>query len=555
MSLTRNLPSVDSDQNIPLDMVISNFKSALSSRRPYVIKAIWNENPLLQAWYGGEQVNFGNNDLGQADVRVMLLDEAISHFKSALSSRASYAIKAIWNGNPLFRAWYSGRQVNFGNNGLGESDLRAISLDDLVMHFKSALFSRCSDIIKDMWNGNPLLQVWYSGQRVNFGNNDEGESDVRAISLDVLISCFKAALSSRASYVIKAMWYRNERLHHAIQSLPISEAMKLLKNVMTSSKNCQDNFITHYVSWVKHVDLIKQALEDIKKKEGKSGSTYKANRIALLENRLAELQENTPNVIDGISVIALPSSTKTADLVQSSPSRKEKISSKEEGVLKKQKTETSTVLSNSSEYTFFGRGNVYPLSGNSNFLRQGEEFSDKLEGKQHVVERKISDDRVSTLNCEEEIFSFDYLFNQEESNRDHGSSFIQEEIDEEGESLLVYPLDAFTEAPFNTTYDLSDVATDIDAELRNGEVDREEDFSFDYLFNRDEGNRDNGSSFTQEKKCEDDKPLLIYPLNAFNGSAFNATYNLSDVTTDAGTELRNGEVDTVEDFSFNYLFS
>src|SRR5204862_1069736 len=79
--------------------------------------------------------------------------------------------RAMSHGLPFLRSWDSSQQLNFGNNRLGQADMRAISLDDLISHFKSALSSHCKELIKAMWDGNLLLRAWYSGQQVNFGNN------------------------------------------------------------------------------------------------------------------------------------------------------------------------------------------------------------------------------------------------------------------------------------------------------------------------------------------------------------------------------------------------
>ena len=161
------------------DLLISNFKSALPRQKSYVIKAMWDGNPLLRAWYSGQPVNFGNNQSQQPDMRAISLDDLISSFKSALSNQTAYVIKAMWDGNPLLQAWYSGQPVNFGNNQSQQPDMRVISLDDLISNFKSTLSSRTAYVIKAMWDGNPLLRAWYSGQPVNFGNNQSQQPDMR----------------------------------------------------------------------------------------------------------------------------------------------------------------------------------------------------------------------------------------------------------------------------------------------------------------------------------------------------------------------------------------
>ncbi|MES2217093.1 MAG: hypothetical protein V4501_01645, partial [Pseudomonadota bacterium] len=190
---------------IYLENLISNFKSALASHCEDVIKSMWDGNPLLRDWYSGKLVNFG--DEAQPDWRAISEEELIDNFKSALSSLCKDVIKAIWNGNQLLRNRYSGEQGDFGNQI--QTDLRAF-LEDLISNFKSVLASRCKDIIKAMWDGNLLLRNWYSGKLVNFGN--QTQRDWHAISLEDLISNFKSALASRNIDVIKATWDGNPRL-------------------------------------------------------------------------------------------------------------------------------------------------------------------------------------------------------------------------------------------------------------------------------------------------------------------------------------------------------
>ena len=227
---------------ISLDDLISNFKSALSSQTPYVIKAMWDGNPLLQAWYSGQPVNFGNNQSQQPDMRAISLNDLISNFKSALSSQTPYIIKAMWDGNPLLQAWYSGQPVNFGNNQSQQPDMRAISLDDLISNFKSVLSSQTPYIIKAMWDGNPLLQAWYSGQPVNFGNNQSQQPDMRAISRDDLISNFKSVLSSRNGMSSKPCGIRTIDCIMLLEILSLEQSKSLLKKVMSSRVQKQRDY-------------------------------------------------------------------------------------------------------------------------------------------------------------------------------------------------------------------------------------------------------------------------------------------------------------------------
>ena len=279
-------------QQSPLDDLINNFKSALSNQKGYVIKTMWDENPLLREWYSGRPVNFGNNQSQQPDMRTISLDDLIRDFKFVLSSHAAYVIKAMWDENPLLRAWYSGQQVDFGNHQLQRPDMRTISLDELINHFKSVLSSRTAYVIKAMWDGSPLLQAWFSGQPVNFGNNQSQQPDMRTISPDNLISNFKSALSSHCKELIKAMWDGNDILHNAIRHLDLEQSNSLLITVMVSNTSNKNEFIIEYVNWLKNASTIRAVLKEIQTScRNKKPSRYKARQIGILQNRLDEMPD------------------------------------------------------------------------------------------------------------------------------------------------------------------------------------------------------------------------------------------------------------------------
>ncbi|MBX3708972.1 MAG: hypothetical protein KIT56_01195 [Gammaproteobacteria bacterium] len=320
---------------ISFEDLIADFKWALTTRGAGVVtKAIWNGNPLLRAWYSGQPVDFGYCPSGQPDTRVISLDDLISHFKSALTSRSVDVIKAMWNGNPLLRAWYSGQPVDFGDPLSGQSDIRTISFDDLISHFKSMLASQRKKFIKAMWDGNSLLRDWYSGKQVNFGDRPSGQPDMRTISLNDLISHFKSALASQYKELIEAMWDGNQRLHNAIQSLDINQSKLLLKKVMSSCSDGKTDFISQYLSWLDDAGIIRMVLAEIQASCGnKQPSIYKARQIRLLRDRLNEMPDVSQR--HRVTMIAPPHSSITVSdshqlttSIQHVPARKRKILSK-----------------------------------------------------------------------------------------------------------------------------------------------------------------------------------------------------------------------------------
>jgi len=227
--------------------------------------------------------------------------------------------------------------------------MRAISLDDLITNFKSALSSHCKELIKAMWDGSPLLRAWFSGQQVSFGNNTFGQPDMRAISLDDLITNFKSALSSRSVDVIKAMWDGNQVLHNAIKSFDFNSKKLLLKKVMGSNKNGKSDFITLYVNWTDDISVIRAVSGAIKTSCKGKTSTYKTNQISLLENRLKNLAADTTQH-DGATMVQPQTAMSTnsgdqltAPAAQNTQSRKRKATSEATASRrKKQRTETTS---------------------------------------------------------------------------------------------------------------------------------------------------------------------------------------------------------------------
>ena len=164
-------------------------------------------------------------------------------------------------------------------------------IDDLISNFKSVLSRRKPYAITAMWDENPLLRAWYSGQSVNFGNNEFQQPDIRAISIDDLISNFKSVLSSQTAYVIKAMWDGNDRLHKVIKHLDPAQSESLLKTVMASCKDGKSKFITEYVNWLSDTSAIRVVLEEKQMDYRRKPSTYKANQIGVLQKRLGEIRD------------------------------------------------------------------------------------------------------------------------------------------------------------------------------------------------------------------------------------------------------------------------
>jgi hypothetical protein len=210
--------------------------------------------------------------------------DLIKKFKSALPKERANVIKKMWDSNKRLRDWYSGQPVNFGNDQ--QSDWRVIQLDELYNDFRHVLVSRKTYIINAMWD-NPVLSALYTGQSVNLG--DDQQPDWHVISDNALIRNFEYSLSTQKSSVIKQMkWDNNQRLYNAIKSLDPDESKLLLKRVLSNQRGATD-FIIRYLSWLDNISVIQCVIEDINR--SCKNEHVKNTQIPILENRLKELTQ------------------------------------------------------------------------------------------------------------------------------------------------------------------------------------------------------------------------------------------------------------------------
>ena len=202
---------------VSFDDLTDHFRSVLASRCTKVFKDIWEKNSLLRAWYNGQPVNFGTTE--QPDMRTIPLQDLVSIFESALASQKVHIIEAIWDNNPILPAVYTGQLVNVSPLAHTETT-NIISFDALTNHFRSVLASRCTKVIKDIWEKNSLLRAWYNGQPVNFGTAEQ--PDMHTIPLQGLVSIFESALASQKVHIIEAIWDNNPTLQVWYISQPVT---------------------------------------------------------------------------------------------------------------------------------------------------------------------------------------------------------------------------------------------------------------------------------------------------------------------------------------------
>ena len=214
-------PTLDIDmsktQNPAYTAYLVDFKNKLSNY-PAEAHTMWDNNPFLQHWYTGQSIDFGSAE--QTDIRTIPPNELINDFKSILASQVPHIIKTVWEKNPVLKNWYSGQPINFGSNT--EAKMDALSPAQLIHSFKVVLKSRCVTIINFMWTNNAILQDWYNSQPVNFGSTEQ--VDMRIISMDSLISDFKSALSSQLTSIIITLWKGSALLQAWYTGQPVNFA-------------------------------------------------------------------------------------------------------------------------------------------------------------------------------------------------------------------------------------------------------------------------------------------------------------------------------------------
>ena len=198
---------------------IQRFQAVFSSQCMYLLKKMWNEEPLLIAWYNGNIVNLGT----QAAPRWQTISatEWATDFKAALSSQTAFLIKAMLNGNPRYADWFSGRTVNLGTEN--HPLMNTLPLENVIANFKAALGSGNVAASTAMWNDNLRLQDKFCCREEDNGNDTPLAQTV--------FQNFLSALASRNGIVMKTMWAGNQLLQNTVHQLEPEPAKSLLKKV------------------------------------------------------------------------------------------------------------------------------------------------------------------------------------------------------------------------------------------------------------------------------------------------------------------------------------
>lgn len=196
---------------------LSRFKVLLASSDPDSINLFWLENPKLRLFFTHRHI----------DLPVLEMKDLIPIFKLVLSKELPGILTVLWEGNQRLQAWFRGECI----------DSQVITLDELSCFFKLALFNYNQlngslDIIQAMWDKNSLLQDWFCGEAVVM-NRDSGQQQRRILPFKDLVLNFKAAVSSKKTLVIKAIWDKNPLLVEWLKCEPVSLGHDVYGQTMT----------------------------------------------------------------------------------------------------------------------------------------------------------------------------------------------------------------------------------------------------------------------------------------------------------------------------------
>lgn len=184
----------DSPVNIAqkLNDLSFRFKRILLTQCMEFIKAIWDANPLLQAWFCAEKINFNQNKQEtSAALYSISFDESLENFKKALTSSVNVLVMDIWNKNALLRSWYTMQETQTGYDKTGKILKQTIPLNALIDFFERCHLSQCESFNRLMWDVNPYLRQWLRGQAINIAHNN-GYNEMQVISFKQMIKMFSA---------------------------------------------------------------------------------------------------------------------------------------------------------------------------------------------------------------------------------------------------------------------------------------------------------------------------------------------------------------------------
>ncbi len=221
--------------------LIANFKAALNCKNLIVIQSMWKKDTLLASYFSGKPIKIQGTDAGgrlQTQSHQLTTPELIANLKSALVIKHPALIRSIWDNNPLVAAYFSGQPIQvkrLNGQGIIQTQPYQITLQELVANFNAALASQYLDIIKCLWDNNPQLVAYFSGKPIQVNHpNAQGiiQPQTPKLTMPELIANFNAALAGHYPAVVKSLWDNNPQLADYFSGEAIQVNLLIAQGIM-----------------------------------------------------------------------------------------------------------------------------------------------------------------------------------------------------------------------------------------------------------------------------------------------------------------------------------
>jgi hypothetical protein len=253
-------------QIISDDVLCADFNKMLRCTEKNIFFSIWNNNARLKEKFAGIRIS-PDGDMNQKQQIIDSNDDQVAHiafFKMVLKRKQACVIQFIWNENPRLRARFSGHDFLSLDFETGSIMRMGISNEDLFNNFKIAIASGCRFIVRDMWNNNLRLQNMFCQ------------------SNEAMLSNFKYAISY--ANVFLAQYILNQHgkaFHDSVKGLPVNQQSKLLLAVLNLRNIGFIRFVSDYFDRFGDAAVIDSALSDLM---AKRNTRAKNDMIAFIQD-------------------------------------------------------------------------------------------------------------------------------------------------------------------------------------------------------------------------------------------------------------------------------
>lgn len=295
-------------ESMLLDSQVIDFKDIVRSGQINLIIQIWQISPGLHSWYTGKPTWVVNSKTGEGNWVLIMGRDLIEDFRRLLSfgKPTSAIIKSILNNYGLLFNWYSGVPYIYCFDDLSLPESQTISLYELSYDFMWALKADINNFVEFIWNKNRLLREWYAGTSLI---NDQDKIINSVVPFKTLVESFELAANQHPLIALTMLdGIKRLYLNH-FRSLPDYQAAKIMKAVIDNYEPAREYFIASFLSTIENKPLLNETILAIKLGFNyKTATTYKEKQIALLTQRINELEQDLIIYDSSPIVCDLPSS-------------------------------------------------------------------------------------------------------------------------------------------------------------------------------------------------------------------------------------------------------